>query len=102
MSKKLIFTLSSIMLCAAANGCVVADHSQAPAPAVGTLTTSWTLDSSADAGACAYYQVDRVHVVIADDAGVAIADEGPFCEDFGVSFDLSIGWYSSEVTLLDV
>jgi len=101
MSKKLIVALSSIVLWAAASGCVVASHDGAPAPGVGTLSTGWTLAGSAYSDACWYYQVDRVNVVIVDDRGFVVADEVPFCEDFGLSFDLSTGWYSSEVTLLD-
>jgi hypothetical protein len=102
MLAKIMPALAGIVLCAASSGCVVTDHSVDPGPGpTGTLTTTWTLDGSSGSEVCGYFQVDRVHVVIADDAGFVVADEEPFCEDFDVSFDLSIGPYSSEVTLLD-
>jgi len=102
MFTKIMSAFAGLALCCVANGCVVADHSTDPgAGPTGTLTTTWTLDGSSGSDVCGYFQVDRVHVVIADDAGFVVADEEPFCEDFDVSFDLSIGPYSSEVTLLD-
>jgi hypothetical protein len=101
MSKKLIVALSSIVLWTAASGCVVTGPGPSPAPGVGTLSAGWTLAGSSHAAECLYYQVDRVNVVIVDDTGFVVADEVPYCEDFGLSFDLSTGWYSSEVTLLD-
>lgn len=101
MFAKLILALGGIALCAAASGCVVVDDDGRPAPE-GTLTTSWTLDGSASPDACAYYQVDRVRVIVVDDTGLAVTDDEPYCEDFDTSVDLSIGSYSTEVTLLDV
>jgi hypothetical protein len=104
MFKNLASTLSIAVLCAAAGGCMVADPRGGPAPAaaVGTLAALWRLQGSAHANSCVYYQVDRVHVVIADGAGAPIADVEPVCEDFGVSFDLPAGSYSSGMTLLAV
>jgi hypothetical protein len=101
MWNKLIITLSSIALCAAASGCFVVEPAEPSPAAEGTLTTGWTLDGSTDANACAYFRVDFVHVVIVDDAGFVILDEEPNCKDFELSVDLSTGRYSSEVTLLD-
>jgi hypothetical protein len=100
MLPKIIPAILGLALCAAANGCVVT-HEDPPESPMGTLTTSWTLNGSAGPDACGYYQVDRVHVTIVDEDGFVIVDEEPFCEDFDVSVDLSVGWYSSEVTLLD-
>ena len=101
MFSKLIPALGGIALCAAATGCVVVDHGGQPPPE-GTLTTSWTLNGSSSPDACTYYQVDRVRVIVADDTGLALTNDEPFCEDFDMSVDLSIGSYSTEATLLDV
>jgi len=101
MLPKIIPAILGVALCAVANGCVVT-HDDTPDPTpMGTLTTSWTLNGSAGPDSCGYYQVDRVHVAIVDDDGFVVVDEEPFCEDFDLSVDLSAGWYSSEVTLLD-
>ena len=103
MSRNPISALSSIVLCAALSGCVVggSGNGGSTPPGTGTLTAGWTLNGSSHADECSYYLVDRVNVVIVDDAGDVVADEVPYCENFGLSFDLSSGWYSAEVTLLD-
>ena len=102
MFTKLICALGGIALGAAASGCVVHDQPSEPiATPTGTLTTSWTVDGSSSMATCAAYGVDRVRVVIADDTDMVISDEEPFCEEGSVSIDLAVGWYSSEVTLLD-
>jgi hypothetical protein len=90
--------IPALALCAAASGCFVVDDNT---PAYGTLTAQWTLDGSTGADVCAYYAVDRADVVVFDQDGFDTADAQPVCEDFGVSFDLPAGWYSTEVTLLD-
>jgi len=96
--------ITALALCAAASGCVVSeDHSPPPtSSATGMLTAYWTLDGYDDATVCADYGVDRVDVVVYDADGFNTADARVFCEDFGVSFDLGAGWYSTEMTLLDV
>jgi hypothetical protein len=99
MLSKIIPTIAGLALCAAATGCVVVDDG--PDVPTGTLTTSWTLNGSAGPGACDYYQIDRAHVAIFDEDGFMVADEEPFCEDFDISFDVPVGWYTTEVTLLD-
>ena len=99
-----IFTIvSPLVLCGAISGCFVGSSGTDPTPVqpVGTLTTSWTLDGSDLADDCAYYRIDRVNVVLVDDYDDVIADEEPYCEGFGLSFDLAVGWYTTEVTLLD-
>ncbi len=105
MLKTIVTVFSPMVLCAAFSGCFVSSPGPDPKPdpvTVGTLTAGWTLDGYATIDVCAYYQVDRVNVVLVDDYGDVIADEEPYCEDFEISFDLSTGWYGAEVTLLDV
>lgn len=96
--------LSPLVLCAAFSGCFVgtSGHDPTPAQATGTLTASWTLAGSSKVADCAYYQVDRVNVVVVDDAGFVLVDEEPYCEDSPLSVDLDVGSYSTEVTLLDL
>jgi len=94
--------VTALALCATATGCVVTDDSPPPtASSYGTLTALWTLDGSDDADVCSFYVVDRADVVVFDEDGFSAVDAQPFCEDFGISFDLRSGWYSTEVTLLD-
>lgn len=107
MLKTIVTILSPLVLCASISGCFVDSGTggtggTTPDPAIGTLTAGWTLDGSSHPDACLYYQVDRVNVVLVNDYGDVVADEEPYCEDFGISFDLSTGWYSTEVTLLDL
>lgn len=99
MFSKLKSALGGIALCAAASGCVVVEHGDA-IPS-GLLTTTWTIDGSSRPEECTYHGVDAVRVIIVDDAGVAVLDEYAACEDFDMSVDLSIGMYSTQVTLLD-
>lgn len=91
-----------LVLCGAAMGCVVTEDAPPPSPSRGTLTALWTLDGADDALVCSYYAVDYVDVAIFDDEGFVVVDAQPYCEDFGVSFDLRPEWYSAEVTLVDV
>lgn len=95
--------ISALALCTAATGCVVTEDTTPPTTttAYGTLSTQWTLDNADDSDVCAYYGIDRVDVAIYDDDGFDVGGAQPFCEDFGVTFDLQTGWYSTEVTLLD-
>jgi hypothetical protein len=104
MWKTLITVLSPLALCAGLSACFVgsSDTGHTPAQSIGTLTTSWTLDHASTADVCVYYHVDRVNVVLVDDLGAVVADEEPFCEDFGISHDLATGAYTTEVTLLDL
>lgn len=103
MFTKLTSALSGIFICAATTGCLVTDRDPPPQPssASGMLTTTWTLDGSSDPGVCAFYAIDRVDVVVFNERGRSYVDAQPFCEDFGVSFDLPPGLYTNEVTLLD-
>jgi len=104
MFTKLMTLVSGLALCAAATGCSVSVDEHHPPPtstASGTLTTLWTLDGSDSADACTYYDIDRVEVFVFDEGDFSVADAAPYCEDFGVSFDLPVGWYSTEMTLLD-
>jgi hypothetical protein len=104
MWTKLVTAFSALALCAAATGCSVRTTDGSPPPTssgYGTLTALWTLDGAADSDVCAFYAIDRVDVVVFDDAGFVIADALPICEDFGISFDVRTGWYSTEMTLLD-
>jgi hypothetical protein len=95
--------VTALALCAATSGCIVVDDTNPPSStSYGVLTALWTLDNANDVDVCSYYGVDRVDVVIFDDDGYDVGGAQPFCEDFGVSFDVSAGWYSTEVTLLDV
>jgi len=97
--------ITGLVLCAAATGCTVSSTGSPPpssSSATGTLSAYWTLDGYDDATVCADYAVDRVDVVVYDADGFNSADARVFCEDFGVSFDLGAGWYSTEMTLLDV
>jgi hypothetical protein len=101
MSTKASLLFAGGVLVALSCSCVVASHDGDMSPGIGTLTTGWTLDGSSYSDVCSYYQVDSVNVVIVDGAGYVVADEAMYCEDFGVSIDLSSGWYSSEITLVD-
>jgi hypothetical protein len=99
---KLTSILSGIVVGAALSGCVVAGPGTSSGSyGSGTLTTGWTLDGSSYSDVCKYYRVDSVNVVVVADDGYVEADEAIYCEDFGVSFDLPTGWYSTEATLLD-
>ena len=101
MITRLITPFACLALLAASSGCVVVDGDPQPSPAYGTLTASWTLDGSAGPSICTYYAIDHVDVLVLEDDGWPAADAAPYCEDFGVSFDLPAGWYSTEVTLVD-
>lgn len=97
--------VTALALCAAASGCVVPEEDSTPpamAAGYGTLSTYWTLDGAVDADACTYYGVDRAEVVVFDEDGYQVAEAEPFCETFGAMFELRNGWYSTEVTLLDM
>lgn len=102
MFTKIIPAIAGLALCAAANGCVVTDDVPDAGVAMGTITTTWTLNGWAGSDTCAYYDIDRVLVTIVDEDGYVLVDEEPFCEEFDLSVDLEVGWYSTEVTLLDV
>lgn len=104
MMKTIATILSPLAVCAGLSGCFVGTSGTGPTPgqATGTLTTSWTLDHSSTADVCVYYRVDRVNVVLVDDLGDVVVDEEPYCEEFGLSYELATGWYSTEVTLLDL
>ena len=101
MFAKLITAASCLALAAAATGCVVVDDEPTPSSAYGTLTAQWTLDGSSSPSSCGYYNVDSVDVAIYDGRGDYVTAAQPYCEDFGVSFDLPTGAYSAELTLLD-
>lgn len=98
MFGKLLSALGGIALCALANGCVVEHEGILP---TGTLTTSWALDGTASPEACQYYRVNSANVIIVDEDGTAVADDMFPCEDFDMSYDLAIGGYTAQVTLLD-
>lgn len=100
MFKTLASALSLVVLGAALGGCIVTTD-PTPGLGTGTLTIDWTLNGSSHPSACSHYWVDRVDVVLVDDFGDLVAHEEPYCEDFGISFELENGWYTTEVTLLD-
>ena len=100
MIGKLLSALGGIALCAATIGCVVVEHESTTLP-TGTLTTTWSLDDTASSEACRYYRVDSANVIIVDEDGLAVMDDVVACEDFEVSYDLSVGGYSTQVTLFD-
>ncbi len=101
MFTRLVTPFACLALFAASSGCVVVDGDPQPSPSYGTLTARWTLDGSAGPSICTYYAIDHVDVLVLEDDGWTAADAAPYCEDFGVSFDLPEGWYSTEVTLVD-
>jgi len=99
MFGKLLSALGGIALCAAANGCVVVEHEDILP--TGTLTATWALDGTSTPDACKYYRVDSANIIIVDEDGLAVADDLCPCKDFDMSYDLEIGAYTTQVTLLD-
>ena len=101
--KRLAVCASALAAAVQLSGCfMVADGGNSGPPPTGTLTVNWTIDGQRSSLDCADFGVDRLDLVIYDEASGAKVDEvEPFCESFVVSTDLFEGSYFADVTLVD-
>lgn len=86
-----------VLLGLSLSGCLihVDDHDD------GTLSVTWSLDSTFDPEACLDFGASSLELVIYDDYGDVVDDPVLRCADFGVSIDLPEGEYALDATLLD-
>lgn len=90
--------LSSLALPA----CVV-DDSGPPVVVVGDglFTLRWTIEETTDPGACDYWQVDSIDVLVTRPNGRVVGDFLDDCAAFETSIELAPGTYYADATLLD-
>ncbi len=97
---KVFFALAASLFAASQSGCLVI--ASEPYVGRGSMTMSFTIDSSNHASECVYYGADQLEVTLFDAAGAPVITVDAPCEGHDLSVELDEGEYSAEATLIDL